>query len=168
MARRIIEMEVAASKPIDGAADLVVEMIAQRLHVTEDGSIQILQDSGLPMWSDYITEKPLTVREYIADIKRDRGTLFQADAPRGSITATSPTPSSTSPVVEIPAGNTKPTVTKLMRLAKDNPALREKLIANPNGIKTSSTPSMTAMMAAAKTGDTSAYNNLISGLPSNR
>lgn len=139
--------------------DLVSEL-AERVDITGDGSVWWTDDDGTPTYRDGCFTSPyVAVRQMISN-----------DPAKFGIVTTGPAPSApaTSRVVEVPAGSNKPTVTELMRLAKDNPALRERLIANPNGIPASSRPSMTAMMTAAKAGDKAAYTNLLSGLPSNR
>ena len=130
----------------------IVSELATHVDITADGSVWWIEDDGSIAYRDGCFTSPYAAMRQMID----------SDPQRFGIATAEPAPTA-SPVnrpVEVPAGNSRPSITELMQMAKANPALRERLIANPNGIPSSNKPSMTQLMIDARAGDASALAKL--------
>lgn len=136
LASRIVAGAVANACPLDEVRDLVEHQVRNRIRVDDEGNLSVVDDSGVPRVSMRPGCPPMTLEEYMDEIKSSRPTLFRSPG-NSSASASSPA-TATSPNLEMPmAGNPFKqgpffSITKQMILMKNDPAKAQQLQGEAN------------------------------------
>lgn len=86
MKRNTIKSELVKAKPIDDVADMLERQIAENVRLREVDNrwvIEVLDESGAPRIKDY-NGTPMTVSDYVAELREKKPSLFQPDNTSGA------------------------------------------------------------------------------------
>jgi len=136
MVDNAIAASLATLDPLDDARDALAVLAQQAIRTKEVNGqfvVEVIDEQGNPRIKDH-HGTPVTVADYLAEIKKTRPGLFKADNIQGTgIDPKASAPKSTSNVVNPWKAETR-NLTEQMRITRTDPALAQRLKAEA-GIK---------------------------------